>query len=467
MRVASRTGARPGGTVRSVAAGSLAEMIGLEKGDEILRVNGVSVSDILDFRFEESGLELAIDFKKPDGRLVGVAVEKEPEDVLGVEFDDDLFDGIRTCKNNCPFCFVYQNPRKMRRTLYIKDEDYRYSFLHGNYMTLSNLSQEDWDKIFRMRLSPLYVSIHATEPELRRKLLGTKEPRPILEMLARLAEGGIDFYGQIVCIPGWNDGPALDRTLADLLPFHPHFQGLALVPVGLTSHRAKLVELPSYTRQSALAAIEHGERVGREMKARFGRRIVYLADEFYLAAGLPVPPMSYYDGYVLREDGVGMIRKFTVDFRRAFPRYARRRFKAPPRRTVIATGRAARAMFAEVVEPALAACDGLDVRVVSVDNLFYGNTITVAGLLTATDYRAAFKGRLDADRLIVPAHSIRSDGAAFLDDVSPAALAEELGVELVPVPDSAEELLRELWGYPRKTVFDTGSSTAEVAIYGS
>ncbi|MBI2944977.1 MAG: DUF512 domain-containing protein [Candidatus Wallbacteria bacterium] len=467
MRVASRTGPRPGGKVREVAADSLAAMAGVEPGDEIVAINGVSVTDVLDFRFEESAEECALDFRKPDGTLVAVSLEKDPEDVLGIEFADDLFDGIRTCKNNCPFCFVYQNPRRMRRTVYIKDEDYRYSFLHGNYMTLSNLSEEDWGKIFRMRLSPLYVSIHATEPALRTRLLGTKEPRPILEMLQRLVGGGIEFYGQIVSIPGWNDGPELDRTLTDLLPLYPQFRGLAIVPVGLTTHRAKLVELPSYVRESALAMIEHGERIGRQMKRKYGRRIAYLADEFYLAAGLPVPPMSYYDGYVLREDGVGMIRKFTVDFRRAFPRYARRRLQKPPVRTVIATGRAARPMFAEVVEPALRQRPDLDVRIVDVENLFYGNTITVAGLLSATDYLAAFRGKLDADKLIIPAHSLRSDGACFLDDVTPEALSAELGAELVPIPDSAEELLRELWGYPRKQVFDSQTSTAEVAIYGS
>jgi len=430
---------RNGVVVARVRPRTAAAAAGLARGDRVLAINGHGLRDAIDFQFHagDEALELRVE---RDGSALTLVLARRGAD-LGVELEPPRADAIATCTNKCVFCFIHQLPKGMRRSLYVKDDDFRLSFLHGNYITLTDLGEAALERIVEQRLSPLYVSVHATDPELRHRLLG--RPRvsaPILPRLERLAKAGIRIHAQVVLCPGWNDGPHLERTVADLAPLHPQVATTAIVPVGLTRHRERLPALRSLTPAEARTLIAAVEGWQHRWLRELGSRFVFLADEIYLLAAEPLPPARAYEGFPVVEDGVGLVRRFEDGFARALVR------RPPPAvrdGVTLVTGE----MFGRRLGALLsgAGLDRAGVRVAAVPNDFFGRAIGVAGLLTGQDVRRHLAALPDLGRtVLLPAVTVRDADGIFLDDLTPADLARDLGVAVRVVEPSPTALLSAL-----------------------
>jgi len=412
---------------------------GLAVGDRILTINGRPLRDAIDFQFYGAEERLALGVER-DGTRLALRLTRGPGAPLGVELEAPRPGDIATCANKCVFCFIHQLPRGMRRSLYVKDDDFRLSFLHGNYITLSDLDTASFERILEQRLSPLYVSVHATDPELRWALLGRpRHAAEILPRLERLAKAGIRVHAQIVLCPGLNDGAHLERTVHELAPLHPHVATTAIVPVGLTRHRERLPALRTLTDAEAAALVEIVSVWQARFLARLDSRFVFLGDEVYLQAGRPLPPTAAYEGFSIAEDGVGLVRRFEDGLARARPRRGSHR----PRRLTIVSG--------TLYGPRLAAWlrtlrwPGLDARVVAVPNDFFGGSVGVAGLLTGQDIQRHLAAQGDlGEAVLVPAVALRDGDGVFLDDLTPAELAHSLGVPVVAVEPEPRALIRRL-----------------------
>jgi len=412
--------------VLSVEPGSLGERIGILPEDEILELNGNPLLDPVDFQFQAASIGRRTTIKTQRGERTFVRREWES---FGLEFHpiEPL-----TCANNCVFCFVHQNPARVRPSLHIKDEDYRLSFLFGNYLTLTNVDEAEMDRIIEQRLSPLYISVHATEPELRARMLGNAEYDGFMEKMERLVAAGITLHGQVVLCPGWNDAGNLDRTIADLVKLHPGVSSLAIVPVGLTRHRKNLPGLKPFTPAIARETIAHVSRIQRELKKRLGTPFVFLGDEIYIMAGETLPPKSHYRDFPQIENGVGMVRTFLGQFDRAAKRVRTKRRV----RGTVCTGR--------VFHSYLKACVDrleMDLRVVEVESKFWGPGIGVAGLLTGSDFISALRGKVHGEFVVLPSESMIGDDYLFLDDLTIKDVERELGVEVIPSGYTAGEFV--------------------------
>jgi len=400
--------------VQAVEPGSIAHEVGIEPGDRLLAINDRLIEDVLDYRYVSSlaDRELVVKIGKASGELWDIEIEREEEEDLGLDLE-----GIQTriCKNNCIFCFVHQLPRgkQVRRTLRVKDEDFRLSFLFGHYLTLTNLSEADFQRIFEQRLSPLYVSVHATEPRLRQYLLQNRQPDDLLGNMRRLIEGGIKLHTQIVLMPGINDGANLERSLSDLLQFYPNVMSVSIVPLGLTDHRKGLPQLRAVDPDYARAAIEHVSRLQQQHTQSVGVPFCFLGDEFYITAGHPIPPRSHYGDFPLVENGVGMIRNFMDEFGSAI-RKRRKRTEGIVRGTVV-TGRIFHPILKDSINQMNAKLN-LDLKCLPADNLYFGKGITVAGLLTGSDIFAAVENQMHGDFLVIPSESMTGENGLFLDD---------------------------------------------------
>jgi putative radical SAM enzyme (TIGR03279 family) len=425
--------------VAGVARRTPAAAAGLRAGDRILAINGQTLRDAIDFQFHAADdvLELAIE---RDGALRAHRLRRHGSE-LGVELEPPRPGEISTCANKCVFCFIHQLPKGMRKSLYVKDDDFRLSFLHGNYITLTDLDEAAFTRIVEQRLSPLYISVHTTDPVLRHRLLGSPRlPTEILPRLERLAKAGIRMHAQIVLCPDWNDGEHLARTVFELAPLHPHVATTAIVPVGLTGHRERLPALRGLTWREAgvLVATVHGWQ--ETFLARVGSRFVFLADEVYLLAGEPLPRTDAYEGFPVVEDGIGLVRRFEDDFARALARQRRRQVSAP---VTVVTGE----MFAPRLERLLASAHltGAPLRVVAVRNEFFGGAIAVAGLLTGRDIQNHVAALRDpGDLVLVPAVALRDVDGVFLDDLTPGDLTRDLGVTVRAIAAEPRALLRAL-----------------------
>ena len=440
MKIHSCAEAPAGVVVSRVRQGSAAAAAGVCGGDRLLAVNGAPLRDVIDFHFNAGEEELRVELERAGVRTAARLVRRRGRD-LGLEFETPRPAEISTCANKCVFCFIHQLPRGMRRSLYVKDDDYRLSFLHGNYITLTDLDEAELDRIETQRLSPLYVSVHATDPALRHELLG--RPRvatPILPVMARLARAGISMHAQIVLCPGLNDGARLARTVFDLSALHPGVRTTAIVPVGLTRHRQRLPELRSLEPDEARALAATVTAWQDELRARLGSRFVFLADEIYLRAGLDVPPGRAYEGFPVIEDGIGLVRRFEDGFRRASHRLRGRR--RPPRTITVVSGE----MFAPRLAGLLGdlAVAGLTVDVAAVPNDFFGRKIAVAGLLTGQDIQRELARRRLGGRVLIPGVTLREQDGVFLDDLTPADLARDLDVPVQVVAPTPRALLRAL-----------------------
>jgi putative radical SAM enzyme (TIGR03279 family) len=412
---------------------------GLRPGDRLLRVNGQPLRDLVDFHVQAGEEQLAIDVER-SGRPCSVVLERRWGQDLGLECEPPAPAEISTCANKCVFCFIHQLPKGLRKSLYVKDDDYRLSFLHGNYITLTDLPESEIQRIVDLRLSPLYISVHATDPVLRHFLLGSPKTirGDLMERLSRLAEAGIRLHTQIVLCPGLNDGPHLERTVRELSALHPGVATVAVVPVGLTRHRDGLYPLRSITPAEAGAVLDAVHAWQDGFLARHGTRLVFAADELYLQAGRAIPPAAAYEGFTVAEDGVGLVRRFEDDLRRLVARPRRPRWRGSRVATVV-TGE----LFGPILARLLGELrvPGLRAEVVPVPNEFFGRAITVAGLLTGQDVASALTGRPLGDVVFVPRVTLTETKGVFLDDVAPADLERHLGVPVRPLEASARGLV--------------------------
>ena len=416
--------------VLAVEPGSLAERIGLQQNDTILELNGKPLLDPVDFQFQAATIGRRMSIKTQRGLKTFVRREWES---FGLEFE--AIEPL-TCQNNCVFCFVHQNPARVRPSLHIKDEDYRLSFLFGNYLTLTNVDEAELQRIIDQRLSPLYISVHATEPSLRARMLGNPEYDGFLEKVEHLVASGITVHGQVVLCPEWNDGEHLERTIDDMVKLYPGAGSLAVVPVGLTNHRKNLPLLKPFTPEIARHTIQHVAGIQRKLRRKLGTPFVFLGDEIYIMAGEDLPPLSHYRDFPQIENGVGMVRTFLKQFDAAL----RKKHKSSGRvRGTVCTGKVFYPYLKQNVERL-----ALDLKVVAVESRFWGPGIGVAGLLTGSDFIAALRGKVHGDFVVLPSESMIGDDYLFLDDLTLKDVERELGVEVVPSGYTAGDFVERM-----------------------
>ncbi len=421
----------------AVDRGSPAARARLRPGMLLEKINGHEIRDVLDYRYWSEEPKLLLELRDERGRAIKKRVKKPEGIPLGLDFETYLMDAQRSCANRCVFCFIDQLPKGMRPTLYYKDDDARLSFLQGNYITLTNLSGREIDRICALRISPLNVSVHASDPDVRRAMLRNPSAGRCMELMRRLAEHDIEMNCQIVLCPGMNDGEVLTKTLEDLSALCPQVHSVSIVPVGITRYREGLPDLSPVTREGAADAIDRVEKAAEANLERFGSRVLYCSDELYLRAGLELPPIEYYEDFPQFENGVGMLRSLYEEYSGALSGLT----GEERARVSVATGTAAAPLFENISQITKKTCYNVDIKVFPVINRFFGATVDVAGLLTGSDLLAALKGEDLGERLLISATMLRHGGDVFLDDVSLAELSEALGVPVVPVrPDGAELL---------------------------
>ncbi len=409
----------------SIEPGSIASELGLQAGDRLIAVNDEPIHDLVDYLIEEPAESLKIDLERADGELWELEIEHDSQEPLGLGLPHPE---PKQCGNNCIFCFVHQLPRGMRRTLYIKDEDYRFSYLYGAYVTLTNLSEHDLERILRKRLSPLYVSVHATDVALRQKLLGKPVP-DVMPLLQKLVDGGIELHTQVVICPGVNDGVHLEKTLADLTTLVPGVKSLAIVPVGLTGHRMKLPKLRTHTRPEAAGLIDWIETRQLELLDKIGTRFIFAADELYLKAEKDFPELSAYEDLAQIENGVGLIAVFRMQAAEVLAEA--QPLKIPP--VSLVTGASAAGEIQAFAQKLSQQC-GIDLRVHVVENRFFSGQVTVAGLLTGQDLLEQLADEELGQIVLVPDVMLREGEDVFLDDMRVKDLAQSLNVDIEVIP---------------------------------
>lgn len=431
--------------IDSVAPRSKARWHGIKPGDKLLEINKNKINDVLDYRFyiTDEKLELLIETKSGKKRTVKIRNRQGSE--IGLSFATYLMDKQRRCANNCIFCFIDQLPEGLRESLYFKDDDSRLSFFFGNYITLTNLKQEDIDRIIKMHISPINISVHTTNPELRVKMMGNKRAGQVLDYIRQLADAGIELHTQLVLCPGYNDGEELTRTLNDLGKLYPSLKSIACVPVGISCHRDGLTQLTDYTKEQALDVISRINIYNDEFVCYNKTNIAYASDEFYIKAGLQMPEASRYGDFDQLEDGVGLWTLLRDEFYEAVNGFDYD-LNNQSRKVTIATGVAAYPLMCELARKAEEICQGLTVNVVEVENRLFGNKINVAGLICGEDYYYALKDLDLGEELLIPAVSLRHEGDMFLDDVTLAQLSERLNIKITPVRNDGYELLSKIAG---------------------
>ena len=420
---------------------------GILPGDTLVAINGNEIEDVLDYRFYLAEGSVTLSLTR-DGAPFTVTLKKDVYDDVGLTFETPLMDKKRTCANRCIFCFIDQLPKGLRSSLYFKDDDARLSFLHGNYVTLTNLRDKDINRIIKMHISPVNVSVHTTNPTLRCEMMKNRRAGEVLSYLERLSGAGIRICAQIVLCRGINDGAELERTMHDLAALAPQVSSVSVVPAGLTRYREGLYPLTPFTKEECRAVIAQVNRFGDACEVHLGNRIFCVADEFYLKAGLPLPSEAYYGDYEQIENGVGMLRSLIAEFEAelAYLGDYCDEGNFAPRHVSLATGKAAAPTMRHLARTLEDRLDGIRISVHEIENRFFGEEITVAGLLTGKDMAEQLGGKPLGDELLIPATTLRAEGDLFLCGMTPKELAEQLGVPVTPVRGEGAALLAALVG---------------------
>lgn len=427
--------------IESVADGSPAQRAGILPGDRLRSINGQTVRDVIDYAYFAFDDELAMELVNTDGIHRILRLEPAHGEPLGLSFQPPE---PKRCGNQCLFCFVHQLPKGMRKPLYVKDEDYRLSFLQGTYVTLSNLKKSELRRIIEQRLSPLYISVHATEPALREQLLGKTDIPPIMEQLTVLASGRIQMHTQVVLCPGLNDGAALEQTVDQLAALHPAIQSLAVVPVGLTEHRKHLPELTAVDQQYAATFLDQWLPRMRQINRRLGEPFLQLADEFFLKADYPFPKLSEYGDLPQWENGVGMVPWFLKDAKAVL----RRAKPLPPLTATVATGLSAHGFVTDFLQ-ALGEKSSVQLAAAAIPNRLFGSSVTVTGLISGNDIIKALKGKPLGDVLLIPSVMLKEGAGVFLDDRTPDEISQMLKVPVIPFESSPDGLYQTLRKFAR------------------
>ncbi len=430
---------------------SIAMELGIEPGDELISINDTEISDIFDYQYLVHDEHLDVLIRKRDGEEWLLDVDKDFDEDLGLEFENGLMDSYRSCSNKCIFCFIDQMPKGMRETLYFKDDDSRLSFLQGNYVTLTNMSDEDVDRIIKYHLSPINVSFQTTNPELRCKMLGNRFAGEALKKVDRLVfEGsGIELNGQIVLCKGINDGQELERSIRDLTRYIPNLQSVSVVPVGLSRHREGLFHLEPFEKDDACKVIDLIESWQKKIFDEHGYHFIHASDEWYFLAGRDFPEAERYDGYIQLENGVGMMRLLMDEFDEAFETVLREHSEElsdVDRNISLVTGKLIYPCIKQMADRAMEKCPGLKVHVYEIINEFFGERITVSGLLTGQDIIKQLKGRELGDMLYLPENLLRSGDDILLDDVRVPDIESQLGVSVGVTKCDGYSLVSNIFG---------------------
>lgn len=427
--------------IGAVAEGSIADQLDIEPGDELLSINDTAIEDVFDYHYLTNDEYLTMLVKKPDGEEWELEIEKDLDEDLGITFVNSLMDDYRSCRNKCIFCFIDQMPPGMRDTLYFKDDDSRLSFLQGNYVTLTNMSDHDIDRIIYYHLAPINISFHTTNPELRCQMLHNRFAGDVFPKIRRLADAGIELNGQIVLCKGVNDGKQLERTLGDLEAYMPSLQSVSIVPVGLTKFREGLYPLEPFTAEDAAAVIDQVERWQQYYKEKTGTNRVHCSDEWYLLAGRELPEAERYDGYLQLENGVGMLRLLEEEVSETL---SDADMKAEPGSVTIATGYLAAPWIKKLAEKIMAVYDEIKIEVIAIRNDFFGEKITVSGLITGQDLKKQLQGRKLGERLILPCNMLRAGENVFLDDYTVEELEQDLGLPVAVADAGGRDLVETI-----------------------
>lgn len=428
--------------VSSVYPDSIAEEMEIEVGDLLLTINGKEVIDIIDYLFLVVDDFLEVEIQKPDGEVWALEIEKDYDEQLGIEFSNPILDCAQSCTNKCIFCFVDQMPDGMRESLYFKDDDSRLSFLQGNFVTLTNLKDEDIDRMIDYNISPINVSVHTTDPELRKEMLHNRFAGNVLERLKKLVDNRITVNGQIVMCPGYNDGDELIRTVKTLYDLGENFNTLAIVPIGMTKFRQGLAKIDPVTKEVALRTIKDIEALQERFLEESGRRFAYLSDEFYIRAELDMPFVENYDGFIQLENGVGLVRKLDAEIQMVLNDLEPEAIK--PKEITIATGKLAEPFIKKMANRIMQAVKGVEIEVIGVENNFFGPLITVAGLVTGQDLMAQLKGKIKGDTLLIPKVMLKSDEPIFLDDYTVEQIEAELSVRVLDVLNEGHDFVEKI-----------------------
>lgn len=426
--------------IEDVVLGSIADELGVDPGDILVSINDTPVKDVIDYKYLISDEYLDVVIQKDNGEIWELEIEKDLSEDLGIIFTNPLIDKAKSCQNKCMFCFIDQLPPNMRDTLYFKDDDSRLSFLQGNFITLTNMSQDDIDRIIQYRLSPINVSVHTTNPELRVKMLKNKKAGKIYEILKSFHKANLEMNCQIVLVPGVNDGEELKRTIDDLSKLYPSINSAAVVPVGITKYREGLAKLDVYDEEKAKAVIRDIEEMQKVYMDKLNTRYIFASDEFYLVSKKELPTYDEYEGFPQYENGVGLLRSFGTEVDEALKKLKTRNVK--PEKIIFATGKLAEGFMKDMAKKIEAKFNGLSIKVVPIKNNFFGETITVSGLTTGIDLIEQIKEIDGYDLVIIPRSMMKSDEEIFLDNITLSQAIDKMNKRIIPSKVDGGELIR-------------------------
>lgn len=428
-----------------VLDGSISQELGVEKGDFLLSINGVEVSDCIEYRFLETNDYIELEIEKKSGEIWVLEIEKETDETLGIVYENSLMDKVKTCSNKCVFCFIDQLPKGMRKSLYLKDDDSRLSFLLGNFLTMTNMKEEEIDKIIEYGISPIKISVHSTNPETRKRMLNNKNGGNILEIIKRFQDTNITIDCQIVLVPGFNDGEDLENTIEDLMGCYPTVRSVAIVPVGLTNHRAGLEEIRGFTGEENRFVIGQVERYQNKCFEEMGTRFVYLSDEFYIKGKVELPGYDDYEDFTLIENGVGMVRQLEREVVDVLEDIEFDEKYNGCKKLSIATGVLSYELMKNIANKIVDRFKDVSIEVFEIKNEFFGEEVTVSGLITGEDIIKQLKGSVK-NTLLIPSDMLKSDEDIFLDDLMLEEVENELGVRIIPVAVNGYSLINEIIG---------------------